>query len=64
MKLSTSPIFQAVSPSEGWTKGGESVIIIGDNFFDVKFLLNLNFQKFTRMITGPASYLRNNACLE
>lgn len=30
-----TPCIKAVSPSEGWTKGGDSVIIIGDNFFDV-----------------------------
>ncbi|CRL08068.1 CLUMA_CG020960, isoform A [Clunio marinus] len=29
-----TPCIKAVSPSEGWTKGGDSVIIIGDNFFD------------------------------
>lgn len=32
-----TPCIKAVSPSEGWTKGGDSVIIIGDNFFDVSF---------------------------
>lgn len=34
-----TPCIKAVSPSEGWTKGGDSVIIIGDNFFDVSFCL-------------------------
>ena len=32
-----TPCIKAVSPSEGWTKGGDSVIIIGDNFFDVSW---------------------------
>lgn len=29
-----SPTVKAVSPSEGWTSGGQTVIIIGENFFD------------------------------
>jgi len=29
-----TPCIKAVSPSEGWTTGGNHVIIIGDNFFD------------------------------
>uniref|UniRef100_A0A672QMF2 IPT/TIG domain-containing protein n=1 Tax=Sinocyclocheilus grahami TaxID=75366 RepID=A0A672QMF2_SINGR len=28
------PCIKAISPSEGWTSGGASVIIIGDQFFD------------------------------
>ena len=28
------PCVKAISPSEGWTTGGSTVIIIGDNFFD------------------------------
>ena len=28
------PVIKAISPSEGWTTGGSTVIIIGDNFFD------------------------------
>lgn len=30
----TPPCIKAISPSEGWTTGGATVIIIGDNFFD------------------------------
>ncbi|XP_070696702.1 transcription factor COE3 isoform X2 [Pempheris klunzingeri] len=30
----TTPCIKAISPSEGWTTGGATVIIIGDNFFD------------------------------
>jgi early B-cell factor len=29
-----TPCVKAISPSEGWTTGGSTVIIIGDNFFD------------------------------
>uniref|UniRef100_A0A8K9X7X1 Transcription factor COE4 n=1 Tax=Oncorhynchus mykiss TaxID=8022 RepID=A0A8K9X7X1_ONCMY len=32
--LSAAPCIKAISPSEGWTTGGATVIIIGDNFFD------------------------------
>ncbi|XP_043118092.1 transcription factor COE3 [Puntigrus tetrazona] len=28
------PCIKAISPSEGWTSGGASVIVIGDRFFD------------------------------
>ncbi|XP_038867719.1 transcription factor COE3-like isoform X2 [Salvelinus namaycush] len=30
----STPCIKAISPSEGWTTGGATVIIIGDNFFD------------------------------
>ncbi|XP_065606332.1 LOW QUALITY PROTEIN: transcription factor COE4-like, partial [Cyrtonyx montezumae] len=29
-----APCINAISPSEGWTTGGATVILIGDNFFD------------------------------
>ncbi|XP_070540195.1 transcription factor COE1-like isoform X4 [Ptychodera flava] len=29
-----TPCIKAISPSEGWTTGGSTVIIVGDNFFD------------------------------
>lgn len=32
--LAEIPCIKAISPSEGWTSGGASVIIIGDQFFD------------------------------
>uniref|UniRef100_A0A7N6F7L7 IPT/TIG domain-containing protein n=1 Tax=Anabas testudineus TaxID=64144 RepID=A0A7N6F7L7_ANATE len=32
--LTATPCIKAISPSEGWTTGGATVIIIGDNFFD------------------------------
>lgn len=31
---SVTPVIKAVCPSEGWTSGGATVIVIGDNFFD------------------------------
>ncbi|KAJ7414234.1 Transcription factor COE1 [Pitangus sulphuratus] len=33
-ETSATPCIKAISPSEGWTTGGATVIIIGDNFFD------------------------------
>ncbi len=27
------PVIKAISPNEGWTNGGETVMIIGENFF-------------------------------
>ena len=32
--ISASPTIKAVCPSEGWTSGGTTTIIIGDHFFD------------------------------
>lgn len=32
--LPATPCIKAISPSEGWTSGGATVIIVGDNFFD------------------------------
>ncbi|XP_064466092.1 transcription factor collier-like isoform X1 [Ornithodoros turicata] len=32
--FAATPCIKAISPSEGWTTGGSTVIIIGDNFFD------------------------------
>lgn len=29
-----TPTIKAICPSEGWTTGGSTVIIVGDNFFD------------------------------
>jgi len=34
VNVSEIPCIKAISPSEGWTSGGASVIIIGDQFFD------------------------------
>jgi early B-cell factor len=29
-----SPAIKAICPAEGWTTGGSSVVLIGENFFD------------------------------
>lgn len=34
LMCAATPCIKAISPSEGWTTGGATVIIIGDNFFD------------------------------
>ncbi|CAH1784747.1 unnamed protein product [Owenia fusiformis] len=34
LDVKTTPCIKAICPSEGWTTGGTTVIIIGDNFFD------------------------------
>uniref|UniRef100_A0A8D3BKJ7 Transcription factor COE4 n=3 Tax=Percomorphaceae TaxID=1489872 RepID=A0A8D3BKJ7_SCOMX len=33
-EVKATPCIKAISPSEGWTTGGATVILIGDNFFD------------------------------
>ncbi|MCP9265338.1 Transcription factor COE1 [Dirofilaria immitis] len=32
--VTSNPVIKAICPSEGWTQGGTSVIIIGENFFE------------------------------
>ena len=32
--FTATPCIKAILPSEGWTSGGTTVVIIGDNFFD------------------------------
>lgn len=34
LAVSATPTIKAICPSEGWTTGGSTVIIVGDNFFD------------------------------
>ena len=29
-----TPIIEAINPAEGWTTGGATVVIVGDNFFE------------------------------
>ena len=40
------PQVKAVSPSEGWTTGGQTVVIIGENFFDGIQVQNFFIQEF------------------
>ncbi|KTF94206.1 hypothetical protein cypCar_00013802 [Cyprinus carpio] len=49
-----TPCIKAISPSEGWTTGGATVIIIGDNFFDglqVIFGTMLVWSEFRSFVT-------------
>uniref|UniRef100_H2Y660 IPT/TIG domain-containing protein n=1 Tax=Ciona savignyi TaxID=51511 RepID=H2Y660_CIOSA len=32
--FTASPMIKAINPAEGWTTGGATVVIVGDNFFD------------------------------
>ena len=32
--FAATPTIKAICPSEGWTSGGTSIIVIGDHFFD------------------------------
>lgn len=47
-----TPCIKAISPSEGWTTGGATVIIIGDNFFD-----GLQVVFGTMLVWSEVSYL-------
>jgi IPT/TIG domain len=49
-----TPCIKAVSPSEGWTKGGDSVIIIGDNFFDGLQVIFGTMLVWSELITSHA----------
>lgn len=52
--FNATPYIKTISPSEGWTTGGSSVIIIGDNFFEG---LQVNFGAtpvWSEMITPHA----------
>ena len=56
-----TPTIKAICPSEGWTTGGSTVIIVGDNFFDglqVVFGTMLVWSEVRRPSspTGTASY--------
>ena len=45
-----SPIIKAISPTEGWTSGGQTVIIIGENFFDGLQVWNIFLYFFSNLI--------------
>ena len=40
------PQVKALSPSEGWTSGGQTIVIIGENFFDGLQVIVNNFLVF------------------
>uniref|UniRef100_A0A3P8XNX7 Transcription factor COE4 n=1 Tax=Esox lucius TaxID=8010 RepID=A0A3P8XNX7_ESOLU len=49
-----TPCIKAISPSEGWTTGGATVIIIGDNFFDGLQVIFGNMLVWSELITAHA----------
>jgi hypothetical protein len=54
---------KAVTPSEGWTQGGQTVIIIGENFFDgLQVKKDVHAKQFTlSKIFGNNCILINNS---
>eukprot|EP00072_Mus_musculus_P032557 XP_006499345.1 PREDICTED: transcription factor COE4 isoform X5 [Mus musculus] len=49
-----TPCIKAISPGEGWTTGGATVIIIGDNFFDGLQVVFGNVLLWSELITPHA----------
>ncbi|XP_021963610.2 transcription factor collier isoform X2 [Folsomia candida] len=49
-----TPCIKAISPSEGWTTGGATVIIIGDNFFDGLQVVFGSMLVWSELITSHA----------
>ncbi|KAF0298787.1 Transcription factor collier [Amphibalanus amphitrite] len=49
-----TPCIKAISPSEGWTTGGSTVIIIGDNFFDGLQIVFGTMLVWSELITSHA----------
>ena len=58
------PQVKALSPSEGWTSGGQTIVIIGENFFDGLQVIVNNFLVFFVSINFFSGYFRNNPRLE
>ncbi|XP_022671334.1 transcription factor collier-like isoform X2 [Varroa jacobsoni] len=52
--FSSTPCIKAISPSEGWTEGGSSVIIIGDNFFEGLQVVFSTMLVWSEMLTPHA----------
>ena len=51
------PQVKAISPSEGWTAGGQTIVIIGENFFDglqviIIIIVILNITVIIQVIFG------------
>ena len=51
-----SPIIETINPAEGWTSGGATVIIVGDNFFEE---IEVGFDGI--LVHTEVIKLRNNA---
>ncbi|XP_070237429.1 transcription factor COE4 isoform X2 [Bos mutus] len=49
-----TPCIKAISPGEGWTTGGATVIVIGDNFFDGLQVVFGNVLVWSELITPHA----------
>ena len=45
---------KAVSPSEGWTAGGQTIVIIGENFFDGLQVIFGTIPVWSELITSHA----------
>lgn len=52
--FAAAPCIKAISPSEGWTTGGNSVIILGDNFFDGLQVVFGNVSVWGELLTSHA----------
>lgn len=52
--FSSTPSIKVISPSEGWTEGGSSVIIIGDNFFEGLQVVFSTMLVWSEMLTPHA----------
>ena len=48
------PQIKAISPSEGWTAGGQTVVIIGENFFDGLQVIFGTIPVWSELITSHA----------
>ncbi|XP_053429380.1 transcription factor COE4 isoform X2 [Nycticebus coucang] len=53
-----TPCIKAISPGEGWTTGGATVIVIGDNFFDGLQVVFGNVLVWSEVGQPPASLPR------
>ena len=45
---------KAISPSEGWTAGGQTIVIIGENFFDGLQVIFGTIPVWSELITSHA----------
>nr|XP_027202345.1 transcription factor COE4-like [Dermatophagoides pteronyssinus] len=52
--FAAAPCIKAISPSEGWTIGGTTVIILGDNFFDGLQVVFGNVTVWGELLTSHA----------
>ena len=55
---------KALSPSEGWTAGGQTIVIIGENFFDGLQVFSKTSFSISHFDFNFSGYFRNNPSLE